>query len=270
MYVAYDTAELGQPEMELPNIEGMLALTDSDRVLVEDDGRLVGFADVGRSGEVETVVMPSYDGSSDLQRELLDWALARARERGIGRIEHFAGTSAEGATARLRAAGFEHARTIWRMARSVAGELPTPVWPAGVSPRPFDRQRDGHKVWQVVMESFAGTFGSHPRPFEEWSTLVLDQGFDVVCAVEHDVIVAVATTHAGQGEGNIGQLGVLPEHRGRGLGLALLHECFRRDAAAGLATTTLTVDGENALARRLYEKAGMAVVAEYRRYERDL
>ncbi|MCW2606025.1 MAG: hypothetical protein JWO60_718, partial [Frankiales bacterium] len=47
-------------------------------------------------------------------------------------------------------------------------------------------------------------------------------------------------------------------------------EVFRRDAAAGLATTSLTVDGENAGARRLYEGVGMGVVEEYRCWERTV
>jgi ribosomal protein S18 acetylase RimI-like enzyme len=54
------------------------------------------------------------------------------------------------------------------------------------------------------------------------------------------------------------------------VGLALLHEVFRRDGAAGLARTTLTVDGENESANRLYLRAGMRVTAEYRRWERDV
>lgn len=270
LYNAYDVAELGEPEMRLADIEGNLALEGSDRIVVENAGRLVGYAEVGANGEVETVVLPSYDGARDLQRELLGWVVTRAAERHLGRLEHFAGTRPQGAAALLSEAGFEHARTIWRMARTITGELPKPVWPADVALRPFDRERDAREVWQVVMTSFAGTFGSHARPFEEWSTLVLDQGYGVVCAEHDGGIVAVATTCVRQGDGHVGQLGVLPEQRGRGLGLALLHECFRRDAAAGLEQTTLTVDGENALARRLYDKAEMAVVTEYRRWEREV
>lgn len=159
---------------------------------------------------------------------------------------------------------------MWRMHRQLAGDLPVPIWPDGVSLRPFDLGRDGREVWQVVMTSFAGTFGSHPRPYDNWVLLALGGGYDVVCAVEDDVIVGVATTGPRGGDGHVGQLGVLPEHRGRGLALALLHECFRRDAATGYAATTLTVDGENSSARRLYEKAGMRVTKEYRRWERDV
>jgi ribosomal protein S18 acetylase RimI-like enzyme len=194
----------------------------------------------------------------------------RAGERGIGRLEHWTGTAPDGAGPLLAEAGFHPARTLWRMHRDLVGDLPEPVWPDGVFVRPFELERDGREVWHVVMTSFAGAYGSHPRPYDQWILLALGGGYDVVCAVEDDVIIGVATTGPRGGDGHVGQLGVLPEHRGRGLALGLLHACFRRDAAAGYAATTLTVDGENSTARRLYEKAGMRVTKEYRRWERDV
>lgn len=270
VYNAYDIVEMGQSEIEPSDIEGMIALADSDTIVAEDDGNVVGFADVGGSGEVETVVDPSYDGYLALQRELLQWVLARAGERGIARVEHWAGTDPTRAAVLLTEAGFAHARTLWRMGRSVDGELPLPVWPAGVSVRGFEPARDAQRVWEVVQTSFAGSYGSHARPFEEWALFALGENRDVICAVQDDDIVAVATVGIRSGAGHVGQLAVLPDHRGRGLGQALLHAAFRRDASLGLAATTLTVDGENATARRLYEKAGMRVQAEYRRWERDV
>ncbi|MCW2570648.1 MAG: GCN5-related N-acetyltransferase [Frankiales bacterium] len=269
VYSAYDVVEFGEPEMTLADIESMLAVEGSDHVVVEAD-RIVGFADVAANGEVETLVDLSYDGAKDLQRELLAWAVQRAEERTIPRLEHWAGASPQSVGRLLAEAGFHEARTLWRMHRDLAEVLPEPVWPAGVTTRPFDLDRDGREVWNVVMTSFAGAFGSHPRPYEEWVLLALGGSYDVVCAVEAGTIVGVATTGPRGGTGHVGQLAVLPEERGRGLALALLYDCFRRDAALGFAETTLTVDGENSFARRLYEKAGMQVRKEYRRWERDV
>ncbi|MDT7570697.1 MAG: mycothiol synthase [Actinomycetota bacterium] len=268
IYPAYDVLEFGQQEMELADIESMLAVEDSENIVAEDGG-LVGFADLAANGELETLVDPSYPDAKTLHAELLAWGVQRARERGITRLEHWSGTTPTSAAPLLRAAGFAEARTMWRMQRELSGELPVPVWPAGVALRPLELERDGREVWQVVMTSFAGTYGSHPRPYDNWVLLALSGGYDVVCAVEDDVIIGVATTGPRGGDGHVGQLGVLPDQRGRGLALALLHECFRRDAAAGYTATTLTVDGENSTARRLYEKAGMRVTKEYRRWERD-
>ena len=84
------------------------------------------------------------------------------------------------------------------------------------------------------------------------------------------MLVAVATHAVRLGDGHVGQLAVDAAHRGRGLVLALLHEVFRRDTAAGRPRTTLGVDGENDGARRLYDRAGMHVVQEFHRWERDV
>jgi ribosomal protein S18 acetylase RimI-like enzyme len=265
---AYDVLEMGGVELEPSDIHSMLSVEGSETVVAEEAGQVLGFASVARSGEVETVASPTRPDPQQLQRELLAWVLERASARGLGRLEHWAGTRADGAAVVLAEAGFVHARTMWRMTREVTGALPEPVWPAGVSLRPFDRDRDARPVWQLVQRAFAGEYGSHQRPYDEWATYALAEGSDIICAVERDELVGVATVAPRAGAGHVGQLAVDRAARGRGIGLALLCEAFRRDAAAGWSTTTLTVDGENALARRLYEKAGMTAAKEYRRWER--
>jgi ribosomal protein S18 acetylase RimI-like enzyme len=113
-------------------------------------------------------------------------------------------------------------------------------------------------------------YGSHQRPYDEWALFALGDGRDVICAAAGDDLIGVAAVGARNGEGHVAQLAVLSAARGRGVASALLHEAFRRDAAAGLEATALSVDGENVGARRLYERAGMSVEREYRRWERDI
>jgi ribosomal protein S18 acetylase RimI-like enzyme len=185
-------------------------------------------------------------------------------------MEHWAGARTDGAALLLADAGYEHARTMWRMRRELVGDLPAPVWPAGVEARTADYDREAREVFELVMRGFAGTFGSHQRPYEEWAGMALAEGRSAIVAVEGHSLIGVATVGPRNGEGHVNQLTVDPAHRGRGLALALLHEAFRRDAAAGYPATALTVDGENDNARRLYEKAGMTVVSEFRRWERDV
>jgi GNAT superfamily N-acetyltransferase len=270
LYDAYDSVEFGGPEIDATDVNAMLAVDTGENLVVEENGRLLGFADAGSNGEVETVVDPGHPSAEQLQRELLAWVLERSRVFGVRRVEHWAGSRADGAALLLKDAGFAPARTLWRMRRELTGPLPAPAWPRSVEPRTLDRHRDGHAVWELVMRGFAGTFGSHQRPFDEWSLFALAEGRSAILAVEGDALVGVATTGPRSGEGHVGQLTVDPEHRGRGIALALLHEAFRRDRAAGYAATALTVDGENESARRLYEMAGMTVVAEFRRWERDV
>jgi mycothiol synthase len=270
LYVAYDTVELGAPEMELGDVEQQLTLAGSERIVVEDGDRLVGFADVARTGEAETVVDPAYAGAGELQRELLTWVTERARDLGARRLEHWAGPSPGGAALVLAAAGFAHVRTMWQMRRELAAALPATVWPAGVRQVAFDPAEHGRATWELMTRAFAGQFGSHARPFADWAHFVLVPETDAVLAFDGDVLVGAAVTGPRGGGGHVNQLAVMPESRGRGLAKALLHEAFRRDTESGHSATTLVVDGDNDTARSLYEKAGMRVEREYRRWERDV
>ena len=68
--------------------------------------------------------------------------------------------------------------------------------------------------------------------------------------------------------GFVRQLAVDRASRGRGLALALLHECFRRHRNRGLPASVLGVDAGNPTgALALYEKAGMRVVEQFTRWE---
>ena len=270
LFAAYDVIELGAVEMEATDLQAMLVDETSEGVVAVEGDRVLGFADISESGEAETVADPGGPDPTGLQRELLAWLLERARAKGITRLEHYAGGRPDGAGALLAEAGFAHVRTQWRMVRALNGESAEPVWPDGVTLRAYDAARDAREVWSLIMRAFAGTFGSHQRTFEQWSLFAVGPGKDAICVVEDRALIAVATVSPRGDSGYIGQLAVAPEHRGRGLALALLHEAFRRDAAAGLPETSLSVDGENAGARRLYEKAGMHVDREYRRWERDV
>jgi mycothiol synthase len=67
--------------------------------------------------------------------------------------------------------------------------------------------------------------------------------------------------------GWIRQLAVHPEARGRGLGLALVQHAFGALRDRGHRRVGLAVDEWAPAALRLYERAGMRKVVEYRRYQ---
>jgi mycothiol synthase len=68
--------------------------------------------------------------------------------------------------------------------------------------------------------------------------------------------------------GYVDVLAVRARWRGRGIGAALLNEGLRRLRAAGERSVGLGVDGDNAVAIRLYERAGMEVAWAAVQYER--
>jgi ribosomal protein S18 acetylase RimI-like enzyme len=70
--------------------------------------------------------------------------------------------------------------------------------------------------------------------------------------------------------GYVEALAVRAKWRGRGIGAVLLHEALRRLWAAGERRVGLGVDGDNAAAIRLYERAGMRVAWAAVQYEREV
>lgn len=75
-------------------------------------------------------------------------------------------------------------------------------------------------------------------------------------AVGAAVCVWGFSTFSGQPSLNIHDFAVLPDHRGRGIGGALLVEIERRARAAGACKLTLEVHETNDGAKRLYRRNG--------------
>jgi ribosomal protein S18 acetylase RimI-like enzyme len=75
-------------------------------------------------------------------------------------------------------------------------------------------------------------------------------------AVGTAVCVWSFSTFAGKPSINIHDFAVLPEHRGQGIGRALLYEVERRARERGCCKVTLEVHDTNEGAKRLYESFG--------------
>jgi ribosomal-protein-alanine N-acetyltransferase len=67
-------------------------------------------------------------------------------------------------------------------------------------------------------------------------------------------------------EGELGDIAVLPERRGEGIGQALLRESIVVAASRGTRSLYLEVRESNEAARRLYEKVGFSVVGVRKQY----
>ncbi|MDP9102015.1 MAG: GNAT family N-acetyltransferase [Actinomycetota bacterium] len=264
LFAAHDAVEFGGTEMEADEVAQTLAGEGPSWVAL--DGRPVGFAHVQPGGDCDTVVDPDYDPA--LRPALVVELVERARELGVGRLEHWAGPGMRLTGPALAPHGFRHARTSWHLRRELT-HLPGPQWPDGVGLSPFRAERDARQVWALVTEAFAGTSFGRARTFKEWSRLLL-AGNEVLTARRGQTLVGCATHGIRFGEGYVGQLAVSPAERGKGLGRALLLEVFRMDATGGRRGTRLIVDGANVSARRLYDGVGMEVTNEYWRWDLDL
>ena len=207
-------------------------------------------------------------------RALLQWQLARGAEIHAERQP--------GETARLTVpvvetmpsleslaakAGLTAQRWYRRMQRALTG-LPDPREIPGVDLVPFTWDRDD-EVRRAHNASFTEHHGSAERDPEAWQTMFTGQRAfrpDLsVLALEDGAVVgyvlgyewAADTAATGVRETHFGQIGVLPEARGRGVASAVITAALRAGAEAGCERAGLEVDSDNVTgALRLYESLG--------------
>jgi ribosomal protein S18 acetylase RimI-like enzyme len=138
--------------------------------------------------------------------------------------------------------------------------------------------RDGEerRFYDAQMASFADTWMFAPEPYESWRHWMIEESrFDPslwFVAEKGDDLAGILIGRVPENEPGLGWiriLGVLPDHRQRGLGQALLCHSFRDFAGRGLDAVGLGVDAENPTgAVRLYERAGMHVERTNLMYEK--
>ena len=144
--------------------------------------------------------------------------------------------------------------------------------------RPF---RNVAADWTAVHEAHSTAFLDHfdftPIDFESWRRHHIGQTEDPTqwLVVEHEgrivAYVLGSNRYASEDCGYVASLGVLPEHRGRGLARALLRARLADDAARGYVSTMLHVDATNPMgATALYQSVGMTVDSEFVGFHRPL
>ena len=145
---------------------------------------------------------------------------------------------------------------LWRMRINLTGEIPEPVWPAGIRLHGF-RTIDGRRLHALLEHGYRRGGGS-VASFETWMPrLTRDSEFDpdlcfLVEANDELVAAALCWTSA-----FVKDLVVHESWRRRGLAKALLRHAFRTFQARGAEHVDLKVDTQNAGAIRLYECVGM-------------
>ncbi len=243
---------------------------------VEHDARLEpeAYADVGSFPFGDERVWIDLRGRPSA--ELIDWAEARAREKGT-RLLSGGWTANEVLMRELERRAFRIVRHSHRMAIDLREPTPAPVWPAGIAVRSY-RAGDEHAFHETHQESFADSWEPVDEPFDEWAHWLLEPPAFVpdlwFLAVEgtEPAGVAICHPHAGvPGLGWVRILGVRRPWRNRGLGRALLLRAFSEFRDRGLTRAGLGVDADSLTgANRLYERAGMHVAARFHIYEKTV
>ena len=289
LIAARDMADYGATDSSVEEVQNYwkaprFDLARDARIIVAPDGLIVGYEEIyPRSDErleYDGYVHPRENGRG-FGTLLLRWAEARARQRvgemqTSGQIILRGNTAAvdQNAIAMFQAEGFALVRQFWRMEIEMTSPPDRPAWPAGVTVRTMQLDRDERVVHAVIEEAFADHWGHVPRSFEDWAQAVLQKdGFDptlAFMAFDGNELAGVVVSRY-RDIAWVGQLAVRRAWRKRGLGLALLlhsfNEFYRRgDRAVGLGVDSQSLTG----ATRLYEKAGMHVTRRYDTYEKVL
>jgi GNAT superfamily N-acetyltransferase len=287
LIVACDIDEFGRPEYGL---EDLLALwrrknlnleTDASLILAPD-GTLAGYMDMYDKGDVvqlnnNSCVHPAFknQGIEDwILQEAEDWA----RERAPGDqavIRHVVNAGRADKAERMWRWGYEQVRNAWIMEIDLADPPPSPVVPAGIVLRAFERGRDERAVWACIQEAFRDLWEHKDVPYDEWASLVLEHAawspeLSYV-ATDGDEIAGATITLNDELGGWVQQVAVRRPWRGRGIGLALLHQVFGELHKLGVPRAGLEVDAENPSgALRLYQRAGMHVQQHWTEFRKAL
>ena len=245
------------------------------------DGRLVAWATVLALPDfrdafrivLEARVHPAWRGRG-IGRSLLAWQLERGRDIHAERhpaspavlaVEvHTSMPSLEGLA---RRAGLTAERWYFLMERPLT-DLPAVPVVDGVELVPFTWERD-EEVRRTHNACFTEHHGSAERDRSTWQTLFTGQrGFRPELsslAVADGAVVAYSLAYVFEADTaangyetvDLGQIGVLPSARGRGLAKATIATVLRTAAERGFRTATLQVDSGNVTgALTLYEALG--------------
>jgi mycothiol synthase len=219
-------------------------------------------------------VHPDHGGRG-LGAALIEHAEIRSKASGASRLKLGSLGENAGAERLLASAGYRPVRRFYRMEIELDGRPPEPEWPRGITCSTLEvgEERAFHAA---VQDAFAENWDFRALPFEEWKALRIDApDFDPtlwLVAHDGDEIAGFARCEAKRwGVGWVASLGVRKPWRKRGLGLALLLRAFGAFYERGERRVGLGVDTENETgATRLYERAGMCVVAEDVVWEKEL
>jgi mycothiol synthase len=252
---------------------------ERDVRLAEENGRVVGYADVDPQGTdpvrwwCELRVHPDSDPDEVLPL-LVSWAEQRA-ERGILRC--WASSKATNLATVYTRLGFRTVRHSFRMALELDLKPEGPVWPDGIEVRRFEPGQE-REVYEAIRETWLDTWEPWDEPFDEWAHWWFGRaGFDPslwFLARDGDEIAGFSLCLPNETRADtciVSLLGVRRPWRRRGLGEALLRHSFAEFRKRGFQRAQLGVDAESPTgATRLYERVGMQVVRRLDFFEKEL
>jgi ribosomal protein S18 acetylase RimI-like enzyme len=222
-----------------------------------DGGTVVGYAELD---EAQEAVQAARDpGVGDA---LLAHVEQHARFRGFDHVAVTAVPEDEPLYAALQRNGYALDREILRMWKALNGDLPDPVWPAGVTVRSYV-DADGERVHALLDDAYAGWDRDYvARSHQGWLAFMtahadFDPGLWFLAERDGELVACALHWKESQGRGWVKDIVVRESERGNGLAKALLQHAFRAYAQRGADRVGLKVDSTNPTgAPQLYERVG--------------
>ena len=277
---ACDVATIGRPDTTLADVVDELRDPDLDLdldawIAVDPAGVAVACGFVFRRSDADIVDFDVYvhPSAHDLYGELWDLLENRAtqigRELGHSQLRLDVAIYRADERQRVIAAGrgYAIATVYYRMRIDHTAPAPKPQLPPRMRIDTVGSDQTLRQAaYDVETASFAQHFGFVKRSYEWWEAKFATSSstsWDSTRVLSVDGVPAgmlLASTQYVEDEncGYVDTLGVLAEHRGRGIGRLLLLDAFAQDFALGQVGTILHVDANNVTpALGLYESVGM-------------
>ncbi len=241
--------------------------------IAEKAGEVMGYVDVmpelniGRA-VLSCLIHPRYDGGY-LSESLIEHALSRSKELRLNRAHVNLDRENERAKGFFSEKGFRFVRRFIELRL----DLPNAHLP-NLRSNAFRLRRlkrgEERILTQIQNRSFTNTWGYNPNTIEE---IIYRTGLphcspgDIILAYETNRPIGYCWTRVYHGQGNarggaegrISMLGVDPDHRGKGVGSAVLLAGLSLLRKRGVGVVQLTVDSGNRAALALYSTVGFDI-----------
>jgi ribosomal protein S18 acetylase RimI-like enzyme len=232
-------------------------------VILEDGGRVTGYAATGDGGRSILLIDPVDDPEPALEA-LVGWL----GERGHHEV------TAYGRDARriawFEAHGLTHRHSFFDLGRAIDPAPAPAAFPDDVELARFRPGQDEAAVHALIYvdAAWAEVPGHTSRSLEAWRSGLTSDERGWVARRDGRPVGWVSGRVFEDGRGWVSQLAVARAARGQGLGRALLLHALADLCAHGARSFALGVQGRNEHALRLYRSVGFEVEREWRAYAR--
>jgi ribosomal protein S18 acetylase RimI-like enzyme len=259
----------GAPMYERADLVGDLVEADRQRdaLVVRGRGGLVGWGLVLHRRACYADVHPDHRGLG-LGRALVDWSVGRARELGADRIGQTVEDTRRDAVILMRECGALPVRTSWIL--RLAHGPTSPPEPGSTVPGIVLRDSgpaDEVQALEMMELAFSEWPDRQPSSLVAWQAMVTRrEGFTAdqlqLAVTTQGQVVGAAFLIDDDQDLWVDKLATHPQHRGRGIGRALLRRAFVLAHARGRRATLLSTDS-NTGALAFYEQQGMRVTRSF-------